>query len=78
MTRRPKSPQAQTRLELSPDAGEGVLDALRFALERAGFDLDGSPAAYRSAWTSAGRIEATEPLEVYARSPRSTPGATRA
>lgn len=69
---------ARTSVELTPDPGAGLVEALWRVLEQSGVDLDGAPGAYRSAWAVAGRAEATEPLEVYARSPRSTPGATRA
>ncbi len=74
-------------LALGSDAGEGVTQAVRTAVARAGVELARSPTAERSAWWSAGLAEAVErglppgdgpsPYDM-ARSPRSTRGATRA
>ena len=67
-------------LEADPPLGEPGQRALIQALERAGARVDGTPASYGSAWREAGLREAAdvdEP-EDYARSPRSTRGATRA
>jgi hypothetical protein len=54
--------------------------ALRAALRQAGIALDERPAAYASAWRRAAAREAvaSDRAEPYARSPRSTRGATRA
>jgi hypothetical protein len=67
-------------LEADPPLGEPGQRALIDALERAGAPVDGTPPAYGSAWRAAGLREAAdvdEP-EDYARSPRSTRGATLA
>jgi hypothetical protein len=78
---------AAVDLTLGSDAGEGVTQAVRTAIVRAGVELVQYPTAERSAWWSAGLAEAVErglpqgdgpsPYDV-ARSPRSTRGATRA
>lgn len=68
-----------------PALTEPELAAVRVALGRAGVRLDTLPESYRSAWKRSAVSEAVAtdvvPVQVvarYARSPRSTRGATRA
>lgn len=68
-------------VEVRPPLPAPEREALIRALAEAGVELDGAPAAYRSAWRLEGLVEATagdEEASGYARSPRRTPGATRA
>jgi hypothetical protein len=70
-------------LEIVPEPAEQELTAIRHALSRAGVRLDGQPESYLSGWRRASAREGVdnEPAPVrtgYARSPRSTRGATRA
>lgn len=68
-------------LEAIPPLDDSELAAIRVALTRAGVRLDGQPPVYTSRWRRSAVREAVdnEPEIVrYARSPRSTPGATRA
>jgi hypothetical protein len=70
-------------LDVVPALPEPELTAIRRVLSRAGVQLDGQPESYLSAWRRASAREAVdnEPARVrvsYARSPRSTRGATRA
>ena len=68
-------------LEVVPPLPEAERHALRLALTRAGIRLDGLPDAYAGAWRRVAAREGVdnEPaLDRYARSPRSTRGATRA
>jgi hypothetical protein len=68
-------------LEVHPPLEEPALAAVRKALVGAGVRLDGKPGIYMSAWRAAAAHEAVqnEPESGrYARSPRSTRGATRA
>lgn len=68
-------------LEITPHLGDAEREALRVALDRAGVSLEPRPRGDESAWRRAGSREAVdnEPAaQRYARSPRSTRGATRA
>jgi hypothetical protein len=68
-------------LEAIPPLADSELAAIRVALTRADVRLDGQPPVYTSEWRRSGMREAVdnEPeIARYARSPRSTPGATRA
>lgn len=72
---------ARLELEAIPPLSDGELAAIRLALVRAAVPLDGQPPVYTSKWRRVAVREAVdkEPAVVrYARSPRSTPGATRA
>lgn len=68
-------------LEVRPPLPQAEHEALMRQLASHGARLDGRPPAYESAWRQVGHAEAVdgegEP-ELYARSPRSTLGATRA
>ena len=69
------------RVEAIPPLADSELAAIRVALARADVGLDEQPRVYASKWRKAAVREAAdnEPETVrYARSPRSTPGATRA
>lgn len=69
------------RLDAIPPLADSELAAIRVALARADVRLDGRPPVYTSKWRQVAVREAVdhEPeLVRYARSPRSTPGATRA
>ena len=70
------------RLELMPPVSPAELAALEHALARAGIELEAKPARTYTGWTRAASLEAMDvqlaPPTCYARSPRSTPGATRA
>jgi hypothetical protein len=72
-------------IEITPELGAGEQEALGMALERAGVSLEARPRGHGSAWRRAAAREAVdnEPVAAasklpYARSPRSTRGATRA
>jgi hypothetical protein len=68
-------------IEVQPPLAEHERAALLHALDRAGIWTDGTPDAYASAWLRAASREAVDhqpPPVSYARSPRSTLGATRA
>lgn len=68
-------------IRVRPDVDELALAALERGLAAAGVRLDGDGRAPASAWLRTARREAVEkePAPVrYARSPRSTRGATRA
>ena len=68
-------------LEIVPPVREPELSALREALARAGVPLDGRRETPKSVWRRAAAREAVENEHeppVYALSPRSTRGATRA
>lgn len=69
-------------LEVTPELGHAEREALRAALDRAGVSLESRPSrGYESAWRRAALREGVEDEPVaqrYARSPRSTRGATRA
>lgn len=68
-------------LDVAPPLPEAERQAVRNALVRAGIQLDGTPDAYGNAWRRAAAREAVESEPApgrYARSPRSTRGATRA
>lgn len=72
---------ARVRLEAIPPLPDSELAALRVALTRADVRLDGQPPVYTSKWRRVAMREAVDKgpeLVRYARSPRSTPGATRA
>jgi hypothetical protein len=67
--------------ELTPHLGDAEREALRVALDRAGVLLEARPRGDESAWRRAASREAVdnEPaVQRYARSPRSTRGATKA
>lgn len=73
-------------LTLVPDADSATRAAVRAALDAAGVALGGGGEGYRSVWRAAGLVEAVDrrgaesgcDSGVYALSPRSTRGATRA
>lgn len=71
-------------LEVVPPLDEAERRAVTVALARANIGLHELPPGYRSTWRSAELAELAEPTEEwlgadrYARSPRRTPGATRA
>ncbi len=68
-------------LDTRPPLPDDERLALERALAEAGIPLDEAPAQYRGAWQQAAAEEAVdcEPsADGYARSPRSTRGATRA
>jgi hypothetical protein len=73
-------------IEAVPPLTDSEARALRDALDRAGVRLELAPAAYDTAWRRASVAEATDDVEhlspealpLYAPSPRSTRGATRA
>lgn len=68
-------------LEITPHLDDAEREALRAALDRAGVSLEPRPPGYESAWRRAASREAVdnEPeARRYARSPRSTRGATKA
>jgi hypothetical protein len=68
-------------LRITPHLGGAEQEALRVALERAGVSLASELRGYESAWRRAASREAVDNEPVarrYARSPRSTRGATRA
>jgi hypothetical protein len=68
-------------LRITPHLGDAEQEALRAALEGAGVSLAPHPRGYESAWRRAASREAVDnhPMaQRYARSPRSTRGATRA
>lgn len=69
------------QLEAIPPLADSELAAIRVALARSGLRFDGQPPIYTSKWRQVALREAVdEEPEIgrYARSPRSTPGATRA
>ena len=68
-------------LEITPPVGDAEREALRQALTQAGVPLEARPLGYESAWRHAAAREAVENEPDpgrYARSPRSTRGATSA
>jgi hypothetical protein len=68
-------------LEVHPPVGDAGVDAVREALVRARVPLERRPRAYDSPWRHEAAREAVEnerEVEGYARSPRSTRGATSA
>jgi hypothetical protein len=68
-------------LQITPHLGNAERDALRAALEKAGVSPEPRPRGYESPWRHAASREAVENQPVgqrYARSPRSTRGATSA
>ena len=68
-------------LQITPDLGDAEREALRVALQKAGVSLEPRPRGYESAWRRVASREAVdnEPVaQRYARSPRSTRGATSA
>jgi hypothetical protein len=68
-------------LQITPGLGDAEREALRVALQKAGVSLEPGPRGYESAWRLVASCEAVdnEPLaQRYARSPRSTRGATSA
>jgi hypothetical protein len=69
------------KIDVVPGVGESERAAIAQALARAGVDLHGIPGVYISRWLRTGLQDAVDALPVpraYARSPRSTRGATRA
>jgi uncharacterized ferritin-like protein (DUF455 family) len=69
------------QLEAIPPLADSELAAIRIALARSGLRFDGQPPIYTSNWRRVAVREAVEKepeIVRYARSPRSTPGATRA
>ena len=70
------------RLEAVPLLSAAELTALERALAHAGIGLDAGPELRVTRWRRESAAEAVDaegaPPGVYARSPRSTPGATRA
>jgi len=68
-------------VEIAPRLPEAEQEAVSHALERAGIRLDGRPEAYASAWRRTAARESVDNVPapaLYAFSPRSTRGATRA
>jgi hypothetical protein len=68
-------------LEITPELADAEREALRAALGKAGVSLEPRPHGYDSAWRRAALREAVDDglvAQRYARSPRSTRGATRA
>jgi hypothetical protein len=68
-------------LHSAPPLTEDEQVAVQAALARAGVHIDGRPESYRSSWRRAAvreAVDAQPTLARYARSPRSTRGATRA
>jgi hypothetical protein len=68
-------------LDVVPSLSPAETSVLAEAVRRSGIELDGESDPYASAWRRAGLVEAADgdgESDGYARSPRSTRGATRA
>jgi hypothetical protein len=72
-------------IEITPELGAAEQEALRSALDRAGVSIEQRSRGHDSAWRRAASREAVDNEPVpptsklpYARSPRSTRGATKA
>jgi hypothetical protein len=68
-------------LDITPQVDDVEREALRVALNRAGVSFEPRPRGYESAWRRVASLEAVDNEPVvrrYARSPRSTRGATNA